>query len=250
MGGALAWTAAPRRLRAQAATPPLRVFAAADLIPVMPVLSQLYAKKTGVTLKVSLGASGVLVTQMQNGAPADIFLGADFVFPEKLVASNLATERAPVPYARGTLVMFALKKSPLEPLNLDRLRDPRVQKVAVANDLHAPYGRAAIAALNRMGYLPGIQNKLVVAENVAQAGEFVVSGNAQVGMVSLTLAESEKYRQVGTYVRVPSSQYPEIRQCAVILKAGNTAEAQRFLDWLLSPEVQPNLPNVGLGPIA
>ncbi len=226
----------------------LRVFAAADLIPVMPVLAQLYRKRAGVQLKVTTGASGSLVTQIQNGAPADIFLGADYVFPEKLVAADLTTARAPTPYARGTLVLFALANSPLQPVTLERLRDPRAEKVAIANQEHAPYGRAAVAALTHMGYLPAISGKLVTAENVAQAGQFVLSGNAQLGLISLTLAESAAFKQAGTYLRVPASQYLEIRQCAVVLKKGNTSAAQAFLDWLSSAEIQPNLPNVGLRP--
>ncbi len=226
----------------------LRVFAAADLTPVMPVLAQLYERKTGVKLKVSTGASGTLVTQMENGAPADIFLGADFVFPEKLVAANLATGKAPTPYARGSLVLFALKGGPMQPLSMDQLRNGRAEKVAIANELRAPFGRAAVAALTHMRFLPAIKGKLVEAENVAQAGQFVTSGNAQLGLISLTLASSAAYKQVGTYVFVPASQYPEIRQCAVVLKAGNVTEAQRFLDWLLSSEIQSKLPNVGLQP--
>ena len=214
----------------------------------MPVLAQLYEKRAGVRLKVTTGASGSLVTQILNGAPVDLFLGADYVFPEKLVAADLTTARAPTPYARGTLVVFALANGPMQPLNMDRLRDPKAEKVAIANDEHAPYGRAAVAALTRMNYLPTIKGKLVVAENVAQAGQFVLSGNAQLGLVSLTLAESRAFKQAGTYVRVPASQYPEIRQCAVVLKNGDVAAAQALLKWLLSAEVQPNLPNVGLRP--
>ena len=214
----------------------------------MPVLAQLYQKRAGVRLRVTTGASGTLVTQIENGAPVDIFLGADYVFPERLVAADLTTARAPTPYARGTLVVFATKDGSMQPLNMDRLRDPKAEKIAIANEEHAPYGRAAVAALTRMGYLPGINAKIVIAENVAQAGQFVLSGNAQLGLISLTLAESTTFKQAGTYVGVPASQYPEIRQCAVVLKKGNVAAAQAFLQWLLSPEIQPNLPNVGLRP--
>lgn len=235
---------------AQAAGSPkqLRVFAAADLVPVMPALAQLYEQKTGVKLKVSTGSSGMMTTQIENGAPADIFLGADFTFPEKLVADNLTDAKAPIAYARGTLVLFARKDSPLQPLDLDRLRDPRAQKIAVADETHAPYGRAAMSALTRMHFIDAVRPRLVIAENVAQTGQFVESGNAQLGLISLTLASSERYRQVGTYVIVPASQYPEIRQCAVVIAKGNTAEAHAFLKWLLSSDIQQKLPNVGLRP--
>ena len=214
----------------------------------MPVLAQIYEQKTGVKLKVSTGASGMMTTQIENGAPADLFLGADFTYPEKLVADKLADTKAPIAYARGTLVLFARKDSPLQPLDLDKLRDPRAQKVAIADETHAPYGRAAINALTKLGYIDSVRPRLVIAENVSQAGQFVESGNAQLGLISLTLASSERYKQIGTYVTVPPSQYPEIRQCAVILAKGNTVEAHNFLNWLLSPDIQAKLPNVGLRP--
>ena len=226
----------------------LRVFAAADLIPVMPVLAQIYEQKTGVKLRVTTGASGILTTQIENGAPADLFLGADYTYPEKLVADDLTDARAPTVYARGTLVLFARKDSPLQPLDMDKLRDPRAQKIAIANETHAPFGLAAVDALTRMGYIASVRPRLVTAENVAQAGQFVESGNAQLGLISLTLADSAHYRQIGTHVLVPASQYPQIRQCAVVLAKGNKEQAHAFLSWLLSPDIQSKLPNVGLTP--
>ncbi len=226
----------------------LRIFAAADLVPVMPVLAQRYEQTTGVRLKVTTGASGILTTQIENGAPADLFLGADFTFPEKLVADNLTEGKAPTPYARGTLVLFARKDSVLQPLTLDRLGDSRVQKIAIADEAHAPYGRAAVAALTKMGYMEALRSRLVIGENVSQTGQFVVSGNAQLALISLTLASSPTYRQIGTFVLVPASQYPEIRQCAVVLSKGDTTTAHTFLNWLLSAPVQSQLPSLGLRP--
>ena len=240
-GSGSAWAQTPAR--------ELRVAAAADLLPVMPVLAQLYEKKTGVKLVVSTGSSGTLTTQIENGAPFDIFLGADFTFPERLVAGGLADAKAPTAYARGSLVLFARRDSPLQPLNLESLRDGRVQKVAIADELHAPFGRAAMAALTRLKLIDGLRPKLVIAENVSQAGQFVETGNAQLGLVSMTLASSAAYREIGSYVLVPQSQYPEIRQCAVVLTKGRPALAHAFLDWLLSSEIQGQLHNVGLEPV-
>ncbi len=225
----------------------LRIAAAADLLPVMPALADLYQKKTGVKLIVNFGSSGELETQIENGAPVDLFLGADFTFPEKVVAAGLADAKAPTAYARGRLVVWARKDSPLQPVSIDKLTDPHAQKIAIANQFHAPYGRAAVAALDRMKLMDAVKNKLVTAENIAQAGEFVASGNAQVGLISLTLATSQHYKELGSYALVPESQYPEIRQTAVVLARSNRkAEAHAFLNWLLSSEVQGKLPNVGL----
>jgi molybdate transport system substrate-binding protein len=228
----------------------LRVAAASDLQPVLPVLAADYEKATRVKLVVSFGSSGNLATQILNGAPMDLFLGADFVFPEKVVAAGLADSKAPIQYARGTLVLWARKDSPLQPITLDSLVDKRVTSVAIANDLHAPYGRAAVMALQRMKMYDALKPHLVVAENISQAAQFVESGNAQLGLISLTAASSEHFRDVGTFVRVPTSSYAQIMQCAVVMaQSDRRAVAHAFLDWLLSPQIQARLPQMGLAAV-
>jgi molybdate transport system substrate-binding protein len=228
----------------------LRVAAAADLQPVMPVLSQAYEKATGVKLIVSFGSSSTLATQILGGAPMDIFLGADFTFPEKVVAAGLADAAAPTAYAKGALVLWTRKDSGLLPLSIERLTDPRVKTVAIANELHAPYGRAAAAALRKMKLYDAVSPHFVVGENISQTAQFVESGNAQLGLISLTAASTDHFKEIGTYVLVPTTQYPEIRQCAVIMKnSDRKADAHAFLDWLLSPAVQENWAKVGLGAV-
>jgi molybdate transport system substrate-binding protein len=228
----------------------LRVAAAADLQPVMPVLSQAYEHATGVKLVVSFGSSSTLATQILGGAPMDIFLGADFIYPEKVVAAGLADGTAPTAYAKGTLVLWARKDSGLLPLSIERLTDPRVKTVAIANELHAPYGRAAAEALRKMKMYDAVSPHFVVGENITQTAQFVESGNAQLGLISLTAASTEHFKQLGTYVLVPTSQYPAILQFAVVMKnSDRKADAHAFLDWLLSSPVQENLPNLGLGAV-
>jgi molybdate transport system substrate-binding protein len=228
----------------------LRVAAAADLQPAMPVLAQAYMHATGVKLVVSFGSSSTLATQILDGAPMDIFLGADFTYPEKIVAAGLADANAPTAYAKGTLVLWTRKDSGLLPLSMERLTDPRVKTIAIANELHAPYGRAAAAALRKMKLYDKVSSHLVVGENIAQTAQFVESGNAQLGLISLTAAESQHFKEIGTYVLVPFSQYPEIRQCAVVMaKSDRKADAHAFLDWLLSPAVQDNWSKLGLSPV-
>jgi molybdate transport system substrate-binding protein len=228
----------------------LRVAAAADLQPVMPVLSQAYEKATGIKLIASFGSSSTLATQILGGAPMDIFLGADFTYPEKVVAAGLADGTAPTAYAKGTLVLWARNDSGLLPLNIERLTDPRVKTVAIANELHAPYGRAAAAALRKMKMYDTVSPHLVVGENITQTAQFVESGNAQLGLISLTAASTDHFKEIGTYVLVPTSQYPAILQYAVIMKnSDRKAEAHAFLDWLLSSSVQGTLPKLGLGAV-
>jgi molybdate transport system substrate-binding protein len=234
---------------AQSAAKEIHVDAAADLQTVLPTLAAAYEHATGVKLKVSYGSSATLATQIINGEPADIFLSADYTFPEKVVAANLADTGSPIPYAKGTLVLWARKDSPLQPLHLEALTDARVKTVAVANAEHAPYGRAAMAALDKLKLMDQVKPKLVVAENIAQAGQFVESGNAQVGLLSLTMASSPHFVEIGTYVLVPNV-YPEIRQCGVVMrKSDKRAEAHAFLDWLTSPAIQSSLPKMGLTPV-
>ena len=223
--------------------------AAADLQPVMPGLSQAYEHATGVKLVVSFGSSSTLATQIIDGAPMDIFLGADFTYPEKIVAAGLA-DGAPTAYAKGTLVLWTRKDSGLLPLSMERLTDPRVKTIAIANELHAPYGFAAASALRKMKLYDQVSPHLVVGENIAQTAQFVESGNAQLGLISLTAASTEHFKEIGRYVLVPFSQYPEIRQCAVVMKnSDRRAEAHAFLDWLLSPAVQGNWAKVGLAAV-
>jgi molybdate transport system substrate-binding protein len=226
------------------------VAAAADLQPVMPALAQRYEHETGTKLLVSFGSSATLVTQILNGAPFDVFLAADYVFPEKIVTAGLGDGAQPTAYAKGTLVLWTRKDSGLLPLTLDTLSDPRVKTLAIANELHAPYGRAAAAALRRMKLYDQLAPHLVVGENISQTAQFVESGNAQLGLISLTAASTQHFKEIGTYILVPTSQYPEIRQCAVIMtKSEHKAEAHIFLNWLLSPAIQGDLPQVGLRPV-
>jgi molybdate transport system substrate-binding protein len=228
----------------------LRVAAAADLQPVMPVLAQAYEHATGVKLAVSFGSSATLAAQILSGAPMDIFLGADFVYPEKVVAAGLADGTSPVAYAKGTLVLWARKDSPLQPLSMEMLTDPRVKSIAIANEEHAPYGRAAVSALRHLKLYDATSPHFVIAENISQTAQFVESGNAQLGLISLTAASTEHFKEIGSYVLVPTTAYPPILQCAVIImKSERKAEAHAFLDLLLSAPVQGNLKNMGLAAV-
>jgi molybdate transport system substrate-binding protein len=233
---------------AQGQTKELHIAAAADLQPVMPTLAQAYEHATGIKIVASFGSTATLTQQLMNGDPQDVFLAADFTHPEQLVAANLTVEHSPVPYASGVLVLWARKDSPAQPLTLDVLTEPRVQKIAVANDQHAPYGVAATKALAALHLTDKVAGKLVVAENIAQTAQFAESGNAQVGLISLTIASSPHFREIGSYIRFPRV-YPAIRQCGVTLKTSkNQSEAQDFLRWLTSNDVQSKLQTMGLDP--
>jgi molybdate transport system substrate-binding protein len=228
----------------------LRLAAASDMQPVMPVFADAYLKAKGVKLIVSYGSSATLATQIQNGAPMDIFLSADYSFPEQLVAAGLADAKAPTPYARGTLVLWARKDSPLQPIDGNTLSDKRITSLAIADEFHAPYGRAAVAALKWMKIYDTLKPHLVIGENITQTAQYVESGNAQLGLISLTLASTAHFKEAGTYVQIPTTSYPPINQCAVVMaKSDRKAEAHEFLDWMLSDEVQSHLKDFGLAAV-
>ena len=225
----------------------VRVSAASDMEPVLQVIGPIFERKTGLKLKVSFGSSAALSQQLQNGSPADIFLSADFYFAEQLVALNLTETKLPTPYAKGLLVLWSRKDSRFKPLSIDVLSRKDLKSVAIANQDRAPYGRAGLAALKQMDFYPNVAPHLVQAESVAQAAQFALSGNAELALMSESIAMSPKYRNAGHFVLFPFSQYPDIRQCAVIMKAApNAAGAHKLLEFILSDQVQNNLPKLGL----
>jgi molybdate transport system substrate-binding protein len=227
----------------------LQLACAADLQPVMPTLAAAYERATGIHLVTAFGSSATLAQQLANGAPQDVFLSADTVHPQQLIDSGVALGPAPIPYARGVLVLWARKGSPAQPLSLDTLKNPRLTRLAIANPAHAPYGLAAQQAIQHLGLYAQLQPKLAVAENIAQAAQFAESGNAQAGLISLTIASSEHFRAIGTFLRIPTDAYPPIQQAGVILKSSRRQKlAQDFLDWLTSPAIQQELKSFGLDP--
>ena len=201
-------------------------------------------------------ASAALATQIQNGAPFDLFLSADTGYPKRLIAAGLADaagspdSTAPVIYARGTLVLWTRKDSGLPPPSLELLRSPQLRRLAIANPDRAPYGRAAVAALVSLKLYDTLKPKLVTAENIAQAAQFVDSGNADAGLISLTSALTPRLASSGSYFVIPRDLYPPIEQGAVIIsKTTQRAAARRLLDFLLSVPVQAQLAQSGLTPV-
>src|ERR1700722_16827526 len=138
----------------------LKVAAAADLQPVLPAIIQEFEQQTHERVEASYASSATLATQILNGGPFGLFLSADLSFPQKIVAAGLADSAEPIPYARGTLVLWARNDSPVQPLSIDSLRSPALRTLAVANAEHAPYGRAAKAAIEKLGLAGALKGKL------------------------------------------------------------------------------------------
>ncbi len=238
-------------LFASAQTKTLRIAAAADLQPVLPSLIHNFEKSAGVKVEVSYASSATLATQILNGAPYDIFLAADLAFPQKVVAANLAEEPAPITYAHGSLVLWAHRGLFHHGLTMQSLTSPTVHRLAIADPIHAPYGAAAMAAIQSLGLKSALQPKIVFAENIAQAAQFGQSGNADCALISKTLAITKTMQQAGRFVAVPASAYPPILQGAVVLRNASAKQtALDFLRYLQSPAGRNLLATGGLVPAA
>ena len=228
----------------------LRIAAAADLQPLLPPLLAQFESQTGIHADASYQSSATLATQIIDGAPFDLFLAADLSFPQRVIDTGHAEESSPIQYARGTLVLWTRNDSGIVNFSLDALRAPSIKTIAIANPEHAPYGRAAQAALQHLGLLDAVHAKLVTAENIAQAAQFVDSGNAQAGFISLTSALSPRLKGDGHFIRVPADDYPPILQGAIVIRASaGAAAAHRFLEFLQKPEIQRTLATEGLEPV-
>ncbi|HEX9110164.1 MAG TPA: molybdate ABC transporter substrate-binding protein [Terriglobales bacterium] len=226
----------------------ITVAAAADMNAVLPELAARYTKQTGHVVKLSFGSSGNLTNQIRNGAPFDLFFSADEEYPKQLVANGLAVQDSLYRYAVGRLVLWIPSESALDlqKLGMQALLDPSVKKIAIANPQHAPYGRAAEAALRHFGIYDQVAAKLVLGENVAQAAQFVESGNAQAGLIALSHALAPAMKDKGRYWTVPLESYPTLNQAAVVLSRSKRPDAaQEFLKFVRSSENVSLLNNFG-----
>lgn len=229
LGGSI-WSAPPRTLA---------IAAAADLQFALAEVKEAFAKANpDVAVAVTYGSSGNFYTQLLNRAPFDLFLSADLSYPRKLVAAGLADGSTEFLYSRGRLVLWVLKGSPIpvEQLGLQALLHPAARKVAIANPRHAPYGRAAEAALTKSGLLEAVTPRLVFGENITQTAQFVQTGAADIGILALSLAKAPVMANRGRYWEVPQDAHPPLDQGGVILNhARNRAEALAFRDFMGSP---------------
>jgi molybdate transport system substrate-binding protein len=215
---------------------PLLVAVASDLTYCIDELAAAFAKQVpGAAVKVSLGSSGHFYAQIRNGAPFDVLLSADMAYPAELAKLGVAEAATLRPYAIGRIALWSLDPR-FDPAaqGMAVLGDPRVARVAIANPAVAPYGRAAKAALERDGLWQALQPKLVIGENIAQTAQFVRSGNAQLGIVSVAMLHSPKAG--GRYYVIPMTGLAPIEQGAIVTRHGAANPlARRFVQFMDSP---------------
>ncbi len=229
----------------------LAVAAASDLTYAFQDIAARFEKETGNTVRLTFGSSGNFFAQIQNGAPFDLFFSADLEYAQKLEASGAAERGSLYPYAAGKIVLWVPAGSRLDvSRGLEVLLDPAVRKIAIANPKHAPYGRAAVAAMKHERIYDQVAGKLIFGENISQAAHFIDSGNADAGIVALALALGPMKAR-GRYFEIPATAYPPLEQGAVVVSGShNKALARQFLEFLRKPEIVELMRRYGFAPAA
>ena len=212
----------------------ITIAAASDLNFAFREIATEYEKTSGNQVRLTLGSSGNFYAQIQNGAPFDLYFSADIAYPKKLEEAGLTVPGSLYQYAVGRIVLWAGKESHLDlSRGLDILREPAIKKIAIANPKHAPYGRAAVAALEHFKVYDQVKDKLILGENISQAAQFIESGACDIGIIALSLAVAPAMKSKGTYWEVPAETHPPLEQGAVILKSSKQQEsAKQFLAFI------------------
>ncbi len=199
---------------AGAEVPSLTVFAAADLGFAFKEIVPRFEKSVGAKVSLVLGSSGNLATQIEYGAPADVFFSADQAFVDRLAARGVVIAESRAVYAQGRIVLATARSFGPRLTDLRQLRDARIRHVAIANPLHAPYGRAAEEALRKVGLWETVKPKLVFGENIRHALQFIQSGAAEAGIVALSVANVPEVE----WAPIDPSLYLPLQQVAVVVK--------------------------------
>jgi molybdate transport system substrate-binding protein len=212
------------------------VAAAADLQNAFTELAQIYEAETGTRVVMTFGSTGQLTQQIENGAPYDLFAAANVAYIDRLNAQGLVVPESIALYARGRIVLAVNRKSGVGAVRLEDLRSPEIGYIAIANPAHAPYGVAAREALQSSGLWEDVQDRLVLGENVRQALQYVQSGDAEVGIIALSIADSPEI----AYSLLEDNLHEPLDQAlAVVASSKNAAKASDFARFINSPRGRP-----------
>ena len=226
----------------------VNVAAASDLNFAIKEIIQDFEHNTGHKVRLTLGSSGNFYAQIVNGAPFDVFLSADLNYPKQLEQGGYALSGSTFVYGVGRIALWAPAGSQLnfEKEGMQALAGPSVKKIAIANPEHAPYGRAAVAAMKAANVYERVKSKLVMGENISQAAQFVQSGAADIGVIAVSIAVSAPMRSAGRHWVIPENSYPRMEQGAVLLKRAG-AGARAFHEWLRGPQARSVFERYGFG---
>jgi len=222
------------------AAEPLSIAAASDLVYCLEEVNKTLAKThPEVVINVTTGSSGNFFAQIKNGAPFDLFLSADVQYPRDLIKAGLAEEKSLTIYAVGRIALWTTKADVDVSKGLSVLTTDAVRKLAIANPDHAPYGRAAKAALEHEKIWLLLTNKTVLGENISATTQLVETGNAEAGIVALSLLLSPKLANKGHYWEIPEALHPRLEQASVITNKGiKHPHAHLYLDFLRSEDAR------------
>lgn len=233
------------------ARPALSIAAASNFVYALEALNAEFARiEPGMAVSTATGASGILFAQIKNGAPFDLFLSADTDYPHQIVAAGLGEASTLKIFATGRLVMWTTSRN-IDPTDhAATVRSAPVRKIAIAQPRSAPYGRAARAALENLGVWRDAASKLVMGENITQTAQFVETGNAEIGLVAMSLVLSPRLAKKGRWSEIDPKWYPEVSldHAAVLTTRGaaNPA-ATRYLEFLKSEAARKILLQFGYG---
>jgi len=215
------------------------VATAANVQFVMQELQKEFEKSSATRLEIVVGSSGKLTAQIREGAPFDLFVSADTRYPQEIY-DNGGGGAAPRTYARGTLVLYT-SDSTVTP-DLQKLTNPDIKKIALANPETAPYGAAAVQVLQKAGLYEQLKNKLVYGESIAQTTQYIAAGVADVGFTALSIVLSPEMKGKGRYLLLDSTSYAPIDQAALLLKHSESSpkreKSQEFYDFLFSEKAK------------
>jgi molybdate transport system substrate-binding protein len=212
----------------------IAVAAAADLkFCLDEIVADFQRAEPGAKVDVAYGSSGNFTTQIEQDAPFDLFFSADSEYPEKLAQAGKV--RDVTVYAIGRIVLWSATRDASH-LTLAELAKPDIKRIAIANPQHAPYGQRAQQALQAAGVWDAVKDKIVYGENIAQTATFAETGNADVGIIALSLARNPTLAAKGGYAEIPASLHQPLRQAfALTTRGADKPLAQRFAAYVKSP---------------
>jgi molybdate transport system substrate-binding protein len=222
----------------------INVAVAANMQFAMEDLAEAFEKKTGIGCELIVSSSGKLTAQIKQGAPFDVFVSANMMYPEEVQNSGLAAA-PPKVYAYGKLILWTMKDG-IEP-SIEMLSDPSVRHIALANPKTAPYGVAALEVLDHYQLFDPLKKKIVYGESIAQTNQYVTTGSVELGFTALSVVRSPEWTGKGKWTAIESDLYSPIEQGVVVVKRdnGRVEAAKQFYDFLSSEEARQVLESYG-----
>ncbi|MCG8330536.1 MAG: molybdate ABC transporter substrate-binding protein [Chitinophagales bacterium] len=228
----------------EASNPSIMIAVAANMQFAMNELIRGFTEETGVKCEMTISSSGKLTAQIKQGAPFDVFVSANMIYPNEIFKSGMAAG-PPKVYARGKLVLWTMKEG-LTP-SINTLNSESIQHIALANPKTAPYGVAAIELLKKNQLLEELKHKLVYGESIAQTNQFIIAKSAEMGFTAMSVVVSSELKGKGKWIEIESDWYSPIEQGVVVIERdrSSTEKGKQFYDYLSSEKAKEILSNYG-----